>query len=53
LDFSYTAHAFFPERLHSNNHRQGVLALLPRFAQNLMHTRCRILREIASRQICD
>jgi hypothetical protein len=34
------AHAFFPERLF--NHYQGLSLAVPRFAQNLMHTRYRI-----------
>jgi hypothetical protein len=34
------AHAFFPERLF--NHCQSLSRTFPRYAQNLMHTRCRM-----------
>jgi hypothetical protein len=46
-----TAHVFFPEPLSSNF--QCLRCSFPRFTQNLMNTRCRIRREIASSQIQD
>jgi hypothetical protein len=46
FDFPSTAHAFFPERL--SNHLKGLRPIFPRFPQNLMHTRCRIHRQIPS-----
>jgi hypothetical protein len=51
LDFPCKARALFPERL--SNHCQGLRSTFPSFAQNLMHTRCRIHCQIASCQIHD
>jgi hypothetical protein len=45
-DFPFAAHAFFPERL--SNYCRLSVAIFPRCSQNLMHTCCRIHREIAS-----
>jgi hypothetical protein len=51
LAFPCTAHAFFIECL--SNHCQGLCRTFAEFAQNLMHTRCRIHCEIAPDQIHD
>jgi hypothetical protein len=45
-----TALALFPEHL---SIARVFVALFPRFAQHLMHTRCRIHRKIESGQIHD
>jgi hypothetical protein len=46
---SCTSHDFFPELL--SNHFKSLRHTFPRFAQNLMDTRCRIHRKISSGQI--
>jgi hypothetical protein len=44
-----TAHTLFAKR--PSQHCQGILRTFTRFTQNLMHTSCRIHREISSGRI--